>query len=98
MHHVVLYCLLASCARIERAAPERELLVTAVSSVRDAGLAKQNASARALDRAAALYSPSGIAFALDRSRGKPMLKLISQSVSTGVQAETETRKPAGARA
>jgi hypothetical protein len=86
------------CASLQHAKPEREIVLIGVSSVRNLELAKDTARGRVLDRASQILSPTGIAFALDRSRGKPMLKIMSQGVPSGLTAEIEPRKPQGARA
>jgi len=89
---------LVHCATLQRAKPEREIVLMAVSSIRNPELARDTVRARVLDRAAQMMNPQGIAFALDRSRGKPMLKLVSQNVASGLTPEVEPRKPIGARA
>ncbi len=88
----------ACAASLERAEPERELTVVAVSSSRDEAAAKEVARGRALERAAKIGHPGGMAFSLAKSRAKPRLKLMSRGVSLGLTPEIEVRKPSGARA
>jgi hypothetical protein len=88
--------LLCACATLTRVQPAPEVLVRGLSSSKNPELAKDVARSRATVRAGLIKSSGR--FVLDRSRGKPMLKLLSEPTSTGLSPDFEALRPVGQQA
>ncbi len=87
---------LSSCATLSAAAPEPELVITGLSALKKPDLARPVAEARAAARAGLVKW--NVRFVLDRSRSRPLLKLVGEAASAGVTPASEPRKPVGQRA
>lgn len=92
----LLCCLLSACAVLGKAEPQQELSIRGLSTNKNPQLADNVATARASNRAA--WIKSNPRFVLDRSRGKPMLKLVGEPTSTGLAPELTPMKPVGKKA
>ena len=97
LRRIAVLCVFATaCATLGTAQPQKELVITGLSASKNPELAKKVAQARAVSRAGLVKS--NVRFVLDRSRGKPMLKLVGEQTSAGISPDFEARKPAGQKA